>query len=229
MERVLIIAAHPDDEVLGVGGTAIRHAKAGDQVRALIVAEGATSRQKKRPVKNARGEVEALRAAAKAAARVMGCLPPLFAGLPDNRLDSIDLLDVVKEVEKIIAQVKPTIIYTHHCGDLNIDHGIVARAVHTAARPLPGSEVQAIYAFETVSSTEWHARGDAVFDPNHFVDISPFLAQKLAALKCYKTEMRDFPHPRSLDAVEALAQWRGATVGMRAAEAFDIVRQISRI
>ena len=229
MERVLIVAAHPDDEILGVGGTAIRHAKAGDVVQAMIVAEGATSREAKRKPSTSQAELKALKNAAKAAAKIIGAKEPIFAGLPDNRLDSVDLLDVVKVIEKTVEAFKPTIIYTHHGGDLNVDHGIVARAVQTAARPLPGSGIKAIYAFETVSSTEWHGPAGAVFDPVHFVEISPFLAQKLKALACYSMEMREFPHARSLKAVEALARLRGATAGIQAAEAFDIVRQVSPI
>jgi LmbE family N-acetylglucosaminyl deacetylase len=227
MERVLIVAAHPDDEILGVGATAARHAAAGDQVRALIVAQGAASRGPKS--KGTRGEVAALRTAAKAAAKALGCQPPDFLGLPDNRLDSMDLLDVVKEIETVFAKLKPTIVYTHHASDLNIDHGIVCRAVLTAARPLPGSTVKAIYAYETPSSSEWRVPQEPAFDPNHFVEIGAFLDRKMKALRCYKGEMRPFPHARSLEAVEALAQWRGATAGVKAAEAFQVLRQVSRI
>jgi LmbE family N-acetylglucosaminyl deacetylase len=223
-ERVLIVAAHPDDEVLGVGGAAARHAAAGDVVSALIVAEGATSRDVR-----AAGDLEALRDAAHRAAEALGCRGPRFGGLPDNKLDSVPLLDVVKLIEGAVAELDPTIIYTHHQGDLNIDHEVVARAVATACRPLPDSRVKAIFAFETPSSTEWHDSGGLPFRPCHFVDISAFMDAKMAALTHYRREMRPFPHARSVDSVKALAAWRGASVGIAAAEAFSVVRQVSRI
>ena len=227
MTQVLIVAAHPDDEVLGVGGAVARHVADGDDVCALILAEGATSRYAPDKEK-AQSEIESLREAARAAARVLGCQPPMFAGLPDNRLDSVDLLDLVKKIEEVIEQVRPSTIYTHHAGDLNVDHELAARAVLTACRPLPVSSVTKIYGFETVSNTEWAAPGDGSFKPNHFVDISPFLKQKLDALSHYEVEMRSFPHPRSYEAIKALASWRGASAGMEAAEAFTVVRQLSR-
>ena len=228
MTQVLIVAAHPDDEVLGMGGTAARHVADGDRVHTLILAEGATSRYLT-VHEEAAAEVETLRKAAEAASNIIGSSPPIFAGLPDNRLDSVDLLDLVKVTENVIEKVRPTILYTHHRGDLNVDHELAARAVLTACRPLAVSSVTSIFGFETVSNTEWHAPGENVFDLNYFVEISPFMKQKMEALRCYDHEMRAFPHPRSYEAVEALAKWRGAIGGMRAAEAFVVVRQLSRI
>lgn len=142
-------------------------------------------------------------------------------------MDGVDLLDVVKHVEELIASIDPRIIYTHHIGDVNIDHMMTQRAVLTACRPLPGSNVETILAFETVSSTEWMppASGSA-FAPNWFVDITDMLDKKLEALGAYESEMRDWPHPRSLKAVEHLARWRGASAGVEAAEAFVLLRQV---
>ena len=220
--QVLIVAAHPDDEVLGCGGVASRHVKSGDRVTSLIVAEGATSRGEAQA-----GEVAALQGAARAAAETLGAQPPRFGGLPDNRLDSVALLDVVKLIEETAAEIRPEIVYTHHAGDLNIDHQIVAHAVATAFRPLPGAGPRALYAFETVSSTEWAEPSEGgSFLPSHFVDISDTLDTKLAALRCYESEMRDFPHPRSHEGVEALARLRGATAGLKAAEAFAVIREV---
>ncbi len=227
MTQVLVVAAHPDDEVLGIGGTVARHVAKGDNVCALILAEGATSRYTPDKEK-AQAEIDGLRSAARSAAKVLGAQPPLFAGLPDNRLDSVDLLDLVKKIESVIEDLRPSIIYTHHAGDLNVDHELAARAVLTACRPLPVSSVKNIYGFETVSNTEWAAPGDGSFKPNHFVDISSFLKQKLDALTHYEMEMRSFPHPRSFEAINTLAKWRGASAGMEAAEAFIVVRQLSR-
>ena len=226
--RVLVVAAHPDDEILGCAGTIARHVDLGDTVDVLIVAEGATSRGAARDASADADALAELRAAAAAAAEVLGTNTPVFGGFPDNRLDTVPLLDVVKLVEAQCQAVSPEIVYTHHSGDLNIDHQVVARAVATAFRPLPGSGVHAIYAFETVSSTEWGLHTDAGSPPVRFVDIVAQLDRKRAALDCYDIEMRDFPHARSNEAVDALARVRGASAGLAAAEAFWVVREIDR-
>lgn len=218
-ERILVVAAHPDDEILGIGGTAARHADEGADVHVLIVAEGATSRNP-----DATEELHHLRQAAAAAAAILGTRPPRFAGLPDNRMDSLDLLDIVKRVEEVVDDVRPRLVYTHHGGDLNVDHVLTHRAVLTACRPLPGSTVDGIFTFETVSSTEWAPEAAAQFHPQHFVDVTDTLERKLEALRAYDMEMRPFPHARSLRAVDAVARARGASVGMEAAEAFGVVR-----
>ena len=214
--KIMVIAAHPDDEVLGVGGTILRHVRQGDSVDIVIFGEGAASRG------HDPGEVSHLRECAVRAARLLGANPPTLLGMPDNRLDSMDLLDIIQAIETVIEKHRPEVIYTHHRGDLNIDHRIVHEAVRTAARPLPGSTVRAIHAFETVSSTEW---GEAPFRPVSFVDISAVLREKMQVLEEYVGEMRPFPHARSLLAVEALARVRGAGMGLEAAEAFEVVMQ----
>lgn len=216
--KVLVVAAHPDDELLGVGGTLARHARRGDEVHVLICGEGATSR--------GAGEsaaVTALQAAARAAAAVIGAAPPVMLGLPDNRLDSLPRLEVIQAIDAVLARVAPEVVYTHHGADLNVDHRIVHEAVRVATRPLPGCPVRAVYGFETVSSTEW---GLDAFRPTRFVDISATLDAKLAALRCYPMEMRPFPHARSEAAVEALARTRGAANGVAAAEAFEVLREL---
>lgn len=223
--KILVVAAHPDDEVLGVGGTVLRHTRAGDEVYSVIVGEGGTSRFPRREGAE-RLEIAALQTCARCAAKVLGAYEPEFLGLPDNRLDSLDLLDVIKPVEDIIVRMQPEIIYTHYRGDLNIDHRIVHEAVRTAARPLPGSTVRAIYCFETVSSTEW---GADAFVPQRYVDISVVLPDKISALSCYEREMRPAPHARSMEAIEALARARGASAGMRAAEAFIVTMELERV
>lgn len=225
--NVLVVVAHPDDEILGCGGTLARHAADGDRVDVLILAEGATARDAVRDAVGHAGEIEALRAAAVTAAATLSIRPPRFAGLPDNRLDGLDLLDIVKEVEGAVADVSPEIVYTHHAGDLNVDHRIACEAVMTACRPLPGASVRSIYAFETVSSTEWAVPSASMgFLPVYFVEIGAYLDVKCAALECYRAEMRPYPHARSIRAVKALAQWRGASAGVMAAEAFEVLREI---
>lgn len=220
--RVLVVAAHPDDEVLGCGGTVARHGAAGDRVDTLIVAEGATSRSDANDSDGFAAEVVTLQQCARIAAGILGAAPPRFGALPDNRLDGLELLDVIKRIESVIADVVPDLVYTHHSGDLNVDHRIVHQAVVTACRPLPRSPVTAIFTFETVSSTEWAGDIGPLFRPQRFVDISASLPKKIAALRAYASEMRPFPHARSLAAVEALAQLRGSQAGFTAAEAFGV-------
>ena len=228
-QRVLVVAAHPDDEILGLGGTLARHVDDGDEVRTLILAEGATSRDDVRDADGRRDELDELVLAAKRAADALGIAAPEMLGLPDNRMDSMTLLDVIKPIEQLVRSYKPQIVYTHHGGDLNVDHQMAHQAVITACRPLPGSSVEAIYAFETVSSTEWatESTGDT-FRPNRFVGIGAQLDRKLAALEAYASEMAPFPHARSMGGVRALAALRGASVGVEAAEAFMVLREVAR-
>jgi LmbE family N-acetylglucosaminyl deacetylase len=222
--RVLVVAAHPDDEVLGAGGTVLRHALAGDWVGSVIVAEGATSRTD-RSTEALADEMAALIQAGRRAAAELRAQAPITLGLPDNRLDSLPLLRVVQAIEAVVREFQPEVIYTHHRGDLNVDHRIVHDAVRTAARPLPGSSIRAVYGFETVSSTEW---GAEPFQPQRFVDVAATLTGKLRALAHYGSEMRPAPHARSVAAIEALAKCRGASVGMEAAEAFTVVMELDR-
>ena len=225
--QILVVAAHPDDEVLGCGGTIARHADSGDQVQVLIVAEGTTSRQRKRNRAEVQDELHALGHAAKKAGKILGASSIKLLGLPDNRLDSIDRLDLIKEIEDCINDLKPNCVYVHHAGDVNIDHRRLHEAVITACRPIPGHPVRRILSYEVASSTEWQPPGSApTFQPTWFVDISNQLERKFEALKTYSNEMRQWPHTRSLEAVEHLARWRGAQVGVTAAEAFCLLRQM---
>lgn len=225
--KVIVIAAHPDDEVLGCGATIAKHVEHGDEVHVLILAEGQTSRDERRDrIKNS-VVLNHLAAAAQEAAKVLGVATVTLKDFPDNRMDSIDLLDIVKVVERFIKFHQPDILYTHHYGDLNIDHRITNHAVITAARPVPGSSIKTILFFEVPSSTEWQASSSSLqFTPNWFVSISENLDKKIEALKKYEHEMRSWPFPRSLDAVRYLARWRGCCIGTDAAEAFMLGRNI---
>ena len=225
---ILVVAAHPDDEVLGCGGTIARHADAGDQVRVLIVAEGATSRQQQRDRNQASDELSALSQAAQKAGAILGANGVELLDLPDNRLDSLDRLDLIKQIEERIARHQPQVVYVHHAGDVNIDHRRLHEAVVTACRPTPGQPVRRLLSFEVASSTEWQPPGSApAFHPNWFVDISAQWLRKREALEAYASEMRSWPHARSIQAVEHLARWRGAQVGVAAAEAFCLLRHLS--
>lgn len=227
--KILLVAAHPDDEVLGAGGAVARWAAAGHEVDLAILGEGVTSRFASRPagIEAGDGLLDDLSGAVMQAAKTLGVTSQTRClGLPDNRFDSLDLLDIVKEVEALVADCQPERILTHHLRDLNVDHRRTAQAVVTATRPQPGEPVRQILAFEVPSSTEWAFGGPAAFAPNYFVDISDSLDKKLDALRAYKSEMRPFPHARSFENVEHLARTRGATVGSQAAEAFQVLRWI---
>lgn len=223
MARVLVVAAHPDDEALGCGGTIARHVAEGDIVSVLFLADGVTSRLGADEV----AECAIREDSARKSCQVLGAQAPEFLRLPDNRLDSLPLLGIVHAVEQVIARVAPSVIYTHHGGDLNVDHRIAHQAVITACRPVPGNLVRAIYGFETPSSTEWASSASGpVFRPIRFVDITASVERKMQAVSAYEQEIRAFPHIRSHEAIAALVRLRGATVGVPAAEAFVVEREI---
>ena len=223
---VLVVAAHPDDEILGCGGTIARLAREGHQVRIAILAEGISSRYAHREDADP-GQLQHLHAQAQQAGNKVGAREVVLCKLPDNRLDTVPLLEVVKLVEELVARFRPEVIYTHHPGDLNVDHGVVHRAVLTATRPVAGQCVSEIYAFEVPSSTEWaFQRLGPSFRPNVFVDITKTLETKIDALACYDTEMRKFPHPRSAEALRAIATRWGSVVGLPAVEAFELIRSV---
>ena len=224
---ILVVAAHPDDEVLGCGATIASGAAAGDAVHIAILGEGISSRFGRR--REARtGALRKLRHDARSAAATLGAASVAFAGLPDNRFDQVALLDVVKIVEAWIDAYRPDAIYTHHPGDLNIDHGIAFRAVLTASRPGASAHlVPDLYAFEVPSSTDWAFQRIApAFRPNVFVDISAGIDRKLAAMQCYSSETRRSPHPRSPEMLRATAARWGAAAGIQLAEAFELVRSV---
>lgn len=224
---ILVVAAHPDDEVLGCGGTIVRHARKGDEVYCLILGEGITSRGKQQDKAEGKDEVDQLRAQSKKAAQVLGIKEIFFRDLPDNRFDTVPMLDIVKMIENMIDELQPDTIYTHHGADLNIDHQIAQRAVLTASRPLKDCPVKEIYAFEVPSSTEWtFDQSERAFHPNVFIDITETLETKVQAMQLYESEVRAFPHPRSPDALRAIASRWGSVVGLEAAEAFQLIRTI---
>jgi len=229
VKRIHIIAAHPDDELLGCGGAILHHLSKGDKVRVTIVAEGLTSRDKKRDRKKRLKGLNKLKNTTKKIFKKIGVKEIDFLDLADNRLDSYNLIDVIKPIETIINSFKPNIIYTHHPGDLNIDHCIVNRAVMTASRPKPKNFIEKIYSFEILSSTNWSINHtNSNFEPNYFLNIKKYLKKKIKLLSYYESEMKKWPHSRSLKSVEFLAKYRGSTAGMEAAEAFCLLRQVDK-
>lgn len=223
MNIVLVVAAHTDDEALGCGGTIARHVAEGDIVYAIFMADGVTSRMNTKQHDHTKREK-----AAEKARKILGIQKNFYLALPDNRLDTIPLIDIIQKLEAIINELKPNIIYTHHHGDLNIDHRITHEAVMTACRPTPESNIHSIYTFEIMSSTDWANPTTIPFLPNFHIDISNYIPKKIEALKEYQHEMRDTPHSRNITHLIELARHRGNCVGINAAESFMMIRTIKK-
>jgi len=221
-KKVLIVAAHPDDEVLGCGGTIARLVREGHEAYTLILGEGVTSRDRSRDREKREGEISRLKKQIRKANELLGVKEVFAFDFPDNRFDSVDFLDIVKAIEEVKNKLKPEIVFTHSKSDLNIDHQITHKAVITATRPMQNESVKEIYAFEVLSSTEWNY--PLSFSPNVYFDIGDTLELKLKAITEYKSELREYPHPRSLKGIEIKARQRGMEVGFSYAEAFECVR-----
>lgn len=215
---ILVVAAHPDDELLGAGGALVAHRAAGDTLAILLLSSGEVSRD--------RGSDPAKRIAqARIVAKRLGAT--LFLeDFPDNAFDQHSLLEITKAVECVIAKVRPSRVYTHHAHDLNVDHRLTFQAVLTACRPQPNFPVRELLNFEILSSTEWQTKDHQQFAPNYYMDIAAHLDAKKELLAVYADELRSYPHPRSLEGIEILAKFRGLEVGLKAAEAFRLVRAI---
>lgn len=216
---VLVVAAHSDDEALGCGGAMAKHVDHGDDVFVVFMTDGVAARG------SSDGSDER-HAASDAALSLLGVKKAFRFDFPDNQMDSIPLLSVAKCVEKVLCEVSPNIIYTHFANDLNVDHQITHKAVMTACRPQSWCSVKEIYCFEVLSATEWNSKSLSAFLPQKIVDITKQWPRKAEALACYHEEMRQAPHSRSLECVEALACLRGATHGIEKAEAFFVERII---
>lgn len=224
--NILIVATHPDDEILGCGGTMARLVNEGHEIFIAILGEGATSRYDGQNTAS-QSATEALHGNCRKAADLLKIKNLYLYNLPDNRFDTVPLLDIIKIVEELIVQIKPSGIYTHTGGDLNIDHVLTHRAVVTAARPTSDCPVKDIYAFEVPSSTDWAlAQFKPVFRPNVFVDISDTIDTKIKAMQIYEGEVRIFPHPRSPEALKTTARRWGSVVGCEYAEAFELIRML---
>jgi LmbE family N-acetylglucosaminyl deacetylase len=213
--NVLVIAAHPDDEILGSGGTIKKLINHGYKVITVIAAKGRKEEEQR---------IQPLMLQAN---KHLGVEEVLFLEYPNLLLETIPLHEITKAIEALLDKYAPAMIFTHHYGDTNKDHQILFQAVITAARPLPGKQPIEILCFETVSSSEWSQHtNDKEFKPNYFVDITDTFDDKVKSLKYYDVEMRPFPHPRSYEGVQYLARVRGMTVGVEYAEAFEMIRRV---
>ncbi|MDQ5854435.1 MAG: PIG-L family deacetylase [Chloroflexota bacterium] len=215
--NILVIAAHPDDEVLGCGGTIALHARSRDQVTVVITCEGESLRYGKDGV--------AQQSHIQAAACTLGVHDVRLLNFADQRLDTLTLTDIITPLEQIIREVRPNIIYGQYGGDINRDHQLLFQAMLVAARPTE-PYIDAVYAFDTASSTEWAYPRTFIADT--WIDISTTLDVKLEAMSCYRSEVRDYPHPRSLEALRNRARAWGNQAVLDAAEVFMTVRRIVR-
>lgn len=222
--NLLIVAAHPDDEIIGCGGTILK-LKKNYNIEAIFMTDGISSRYKKntprKKIKNRREEC--LRVF-----KYLKIKKPTFCNFPDNQMDKVPLIEIVKVLEKKINKFKPNTIMTHFENCLNIDHRLTYQAVITAARPLKNSSVKKILSFEVPSSTDWALFSKKNFQPNYFVDISIYIKKKIHALKLYKSELKKYPHSRSIKNIKSLAQIRGTSCGVNYAEGFVMSRYIEK-
>jgi len=224
-KNILVIAAHPDDEALGCGGTLYNLKKKGAKISGLFLSDGESSRKHPRIKKL----ISERKKQAVKAGKILGIKKVAFGNFPDNSMDSVPILEIIQFIEKKIKEIKPDAIFTHFESDLNVDHQITSRAVITACRPVKNQTVKSIIFFEILSSSEWNISiKNKSFKPNFFVDISKSLKFKLKALKVYKREMKKWPHPRSIEGVKLLSKTRGSTAGLTNAEAFIVGRHIEK-
>ncbi len=232
--KILVVAAHPDDEIIGMGGTLKKLSK-NNSISVLFLADGITARKtvghtnssnyesSKTEKQGMLQEIKQRKIDAKKALKIVGISKMNFLDYPDNELDLVPFLKIVKNIETEIQKTKCDVMFTHHHNDLNIDHRIVYDATITAARPLPNSNISALYSFESISSSDW--RKPYQFNPQLFVDISKELVVKVKSLQAYQNEIRKFPHPRSKEMIEITAKRWGSLYGFKAAEAFEVIYQ----
>jgi LmbE family N-acetylglucosaminyl deacetylase len=223
-KTILIVAAHPDDEVLGCGGTMSRLAHEDNCVYTMILGEGVTSRDLQRDSSKRKNELESLKNEIVSANKCLGVKDQFVYQFPDNRFDTVSLLDIIKSIEGVVEKVNPHTIFTHFEHDLNIDHQITYKAVLAATRPMEKQCVKEIYSFNILSSTEWSY--PQKFTPNYFVNINKYIEHKINAMEEYRSELREYPHPRSSEGIRISGRFWGMQVGCLSAEPFIVVRKI---
>ena len=224
MKKILVVAAHPDDEIYGMGGTIAKLAAEGNEVHILIVTDGSTAQYR-----GSNDLSEILERKKKETQKALACVGAAachYGELPDMRLDAVEHIRINEVIEKAVDEIKPDVVYTHFWGDINMDHQRVFESTLVAVRPTRFQTVRELYCYSVPSSTEWQPAIHATFAPNVFVNISEYTAQKAAAIAAYATELRPYPHPRSVEAVQAQDTARGLQVGLPAAEEFILLRSV---
>lgn len=224
--NVLVVVAHPDDEVLGCGGFIAKLVSSGHKVCVCFMTDGVGARGVN---PDDRAIAERKESALKAQ-KILGISELFFHEFPDNAMDTVPLIEVVKCIEKVVKKVKPSMLITHSNCDLNVDHQITFRAAITACRPLPDQMVKKILCCEVLSSTNWsHDHSAPKFNPNLFVEIGGYEDIKRRAINAYNQELHKFPHARSWETISSLHRLRGSTVGVAVAEAFQVERIIDEV
>lgn len=225
MKRVLVIAAHPDDEVLGVGGTIAKLSAEGVECHLLIVTDGSSSQY--RDSDHLYEIIEAKKIETKGCSDTLGFKTIHYGELPDMKLDKTPHIVINQVIEKVIDEVQPDTVFTHFWGDVNRDHQEVYKSTLVAVRPVMGQVVKELYCYRVPSSTEWTPnKADTIFIPNYFVDIEKFAEMKYKAFACYSTELREYPHPRSVQYLRETDKTAGLRVGLLAAEEFVLLRKL---
>ncbi len=217
MNKILVLAPHPDDEVLGCGGTISKYGKRGDEVYLCVATQAYTPDWSKEFIKNRLKEVER-------ASKALGIKKTYFLGFPTVKLDTVPQKELNEAILKVVKEIRPEIVYMPHHGDLNKDHRLVFESALVATRPNANGSVKRLLSYETLSETEW-GNGLGEFIPNVYEDISKEIKTKIEAMKAYRSELKEFPHPRSPEIIEALAKKRGSEAGLKCAEAFMLIRE----
>lgn len=228
-KKILVIAAHPDDEVLGCGGLIAKECDNENKVKVIIIATGKSSRYEEHTA-YIQNEIEGLYKESANALNILGVDSKdiVFGNFPDQKIDTIPILDIINFLKKIIQEYKPDIVYTHHSGDYNNDHKIVFDATLFTCRPYHGEHYPSeLYSFEVLSSTEWAYQKIMPFNPTVYINIKEQIERKKKAMSAYKSELKDYPHPRSEKGVENLAMKRGNEISIEYAEAFELIRKIN--
>ena len=224
MKKILVIAPHPDDEVLGCGGTIKKYTESGNEVYLCIVTKAYTPDWSEEYIKEKSKET-------KSSNNVLGIKKTLFLDLPTVKLDTIPQKKLNDLINNCVKEVNPEIVFIPFFSDINKDHKLVSESAMVALRPKPDSFVRKVYFYEVLSETEWAQPAqkiEEVFMPNFYEDISEYLDNKIKAMECYKSELKEYPHPRSLKGIKILAQKRGTECGVKAAEAFMLLREINK-
>ena len=225
MQKILVVVAHPDDEILGMGGTIAKLSVQGKDVHVLIVTDGSSAQY--RGSENLQKIIDEKKLETKNACDRVGVKSIHYGGMPDMQLDVTPHIQVNQAIEKVIDEIQPDAVFTHFYGDVNLDHQCVFRSVMVAVRPVADQVVKEVYCFNVPSSTEWNVfNATTMFMPNIVVDIADFAEQKYAALAEYKTELREYPHPRSIEHIRKQDEAEGLKAGLLCGESFMLIRKV---